>query len=84
MIIFFFLAVPAQCAGLPWPGMEPMAPVVEGWSLNHWTIREVPFSQLLSDPPWDKNYNNTQAWAMFLPQLEAGAVRYINRKRLWG
>ena len=30
-----------------WPGMEPMLPVLEAWSLNHWTTREVPLYQLL-------------------------------------
>ena len=27
---------------LPQPGIEPMPPAVEEWSLNHWTTREVP------------------------------------------
>ena len=26
---------------VPWPGIEPMPPAVEAWSLNHWTAREV-------------------------------------------
>ena len=25
---------------LPWPGIEPVAPAVEAWSLNHWTARK--------------------------------------------
>ena len=24
------------------PGIEPVPPVMEAWSLNHWTTREVP------------------------------------------
>ena len=28
---------------VPQPGMEPMPPAVEVWSLNHWTFREVLF-----------------------------------------
>ena len=28
---------------VPQPGMEPMPPAVEAWSLNHWTFREVLF-----------------------------------------
>ena len=24
------------------PGIEPVPPAVEAWSLNHWTSREVP------------------------------------------
>ena len=27
---------------VPQAGLEPVAPVVEAWSLNHWTTREVP------------------------------------------
>ena len=27
---------------VPRPGTEPVAPVVEAWSLNRWTTREVP------------------------------------------
>ena len=27
---------------VPQPGIEPMPPEVEAWSLNHWTAREVP------------------------------------------
>ena len=27
---------------VPPPGIEPMAPVLETWSLNYWTAREVP------------------------------------------
>ena len=27
---------------VPQPGIKPMPPAVEVWSLNHWTTREVP------------------------------------------
>ena len=27
---------------VPQPGIKPESPVVEVWSLNHWTTREVP------------------------------------------
>ena len=27
---------------VPWPGIEPVPPAVEAWSLNHWASREVP------------------------------------------
>ena len=27
---------------VPQPGIEPMPPALEAWSLNHWTTREVP------------------------------------------
>ena len=26
----------------PWPGIKPRPPVLEAWSLSHWTTREVP------------------------------------------
>ena len=28
---------------VPRPGIEPQLPIVEVWSLNHWTAREVPW-----------------------------------------
>ena len=42
---FFFSFWPRQaaCGNLvPQPGIEPMPPAAEAWSLNHWTAREVP------------------------------------------
>ena len=45
--LLFFLFLATWHAGIlvPQPGMEPVPPAVEVWSLNHWT-REVP-SKLL-------------------------------------
>ena len=44
----FFLAMPQACGILlPWPGIEPVAPAVEAWSLNHWTARQDPNIPLL-------------------------------------
>ena len=42
--IFFFGHVFLVACGIlvPQPGMEPMPPAVEAWSLNQWTAREVP------------------------------------------
>ena len=37
-ILFFAIA---QGVFGPQPGIEPMPPAVEAWSLNHWTTREV-------------------------------------------
>ena len=28
---------------VPQPGIEPVPPALEAWSLNHWTTKEVPF-----------------------------------------
>ena len=27
---------------VPQPGIEPLSPELEAWSLNHWALREVP------------------------------------------
>ena len=27
---------------VPQPGIEPVPHAVENWSLNHWTVREIP------------------------------------------
>ena len=47
MIFFFFsfyiLALLRGIWNLTYPpGIEPKPPVVEAWSLNYWTTREVP------------------------------------------
>ena len=42
-VVFFFWLHHAACGILvPPPGIEPVPPAVEAWSLNHWTAREVP------------------------------------------
>ena len=28
--------------------IEPMSPVFEAWSLNHWTTREIPFTLIFT------------------------------------
>ena len=33
---------------LPRPGIEPVPPAVEVWSLNHWTTRGVPYTFLIN------------------------------------
>ena len=40
--LFFFYKLwhTAQYVELPWPRTEPVTPVVEVWSLNHWTPRQ--------------------------------------------
>ena len=38
----FWLCHPACGILVLWPGIEPMPPAMEVWSLNHWTAREVP------------------------------------------
>ena len=39
---FFWSLCSAYGILVPQPGIEPMSPAVQVWSLNHWTLREVP------------------------------------------
>ena len=62
---FFFYFILAMPCGIlvPWPGIETMPPAMEAWSLNHWTIREVPdhllnLKVLLGLHPWSSSVNN--------------------------
>ena len=38
---FFFFGSTVQHVKLSWPGIKPIAHVVEAQNLNHWTAREV-------------------------------------------
>ena len=42
----FWLRSAACRVIIPHPGMEPMLPALEPWSLNQWTTREVPIHTL--------------------------------------
>ena len=52
--LFFILAGTGQHAGAyfpdqksnPWD-IQPMSPVVEAWSTNHWTAREFPYLDVI-------------------------------------
>ena len=39
--MYLFMAYRALGILISCPGIEPIPPAVEGWSLNHWTAREV-------------------------------------------
>ena len=39
-VLYFILFWPCGIL-VPQPGIKPMSPVLEAWSLNHWTTREV-------------------------------------------
>ena len=43
-LFLVFLGLRRTACGIlvPRPGIEPVPPVVEAWSPNHWTAREVP------------------------------------------
>ena len=47
-LFFFFSNTPQRMWDLPQPGIRPMPPELEVWSLNHWTAREVPISLFIS------------------------------------
>ena len=43
LVLFFFLPYHEACWILvPQPGVEPVPPAVEAWSLSHWTASRVP------------------------------------------
>ena len=47
--LFIFWLHHVACGILvPQPGMEPVPPVVGGWSFNHWIFREVPHQHFKS------------------------------------
>ena len=45
LFFFFFFSCCIQTL-FHWPGIEPWPPTLGVWSLNHWTIKEVPQSRL--------------------------------------
>ena len=47
LFLRFWLCHTACGILVPCPGIEPMLPELEAWSLNHWTTREVPSSYIL-------------------------------------
>ena len=48
LFIFNFLAIWHGLWDLvPWPGIKPMPPALDVWSLNHWTAREIPLYWVL-------------------------------------
>ena len=48
---FFFLFLETWEILVLQPGIEPMLPAAEAWSLNHWTAREVPLPLYLASFP---------------------------------
>jgi len=56
LLIFFFFLTFWPCFSacgilIPLPGIEPSPSAVEAWSLNHWTIREVPITDFMEGGP---------------------------------
>ena len=65
---FFFLPLCVACGILvPWPGIEPVPPVTEAQSLNHWSTREV--------PPFSWLYNE-ESGAHLTPEVIASNCRW--------
>ena len=44
LFVVFFLSAPCLTRRIlvPWPGIKPTPLVLEVWSFNHWTAREIP------------------------------------------
>ena len=40
---------------VPQPGIKPVLPALEAWSLNHWTFRGAPVGALLINFYWFEN-----------------------------
>ena len=67
----FFLFLETWEILVPQPGIEPMLPAVEAWSLNHWTAREAPLSLCLSCfLPSLKSFS----WSNAFPSTNYGAL----------
>ena len=57
----------------PWPGMELVSPELTGWSLNHWTTREVPrkcdFLKMQVENVWNKTLQDHNESFEFSPSI---------------
>ena len=58
---------------VPQPGIEPVPPAVEVWSLNHWTMREVLIIiiKMTRSPHW-QSQDQTQAMFYYISQVPEG------------
>ena len=50
---FFFFWLHHKACGIlaSCPGIEPVSPVMEAWSLKHWTTREIPLNNFFLAMP---------------------------------
>ena len=77
---------------VPWPGIEPGSPVLETWSLSHWTTREVPkllfkVQKSLSNDESNSSLNEQDASKLIYQMLGShGTPKYSLHFRsiLWG
>ena len=81
-----FLGEDPQCMACailaPHPGMEPLPPAVEAWSLNQWTTREVLFPTLYV--LIFKNWLYFQAsWYIFSRYVTADCAQLLSHARLF-
>ena len=54
-----YLPCHAACGILiPWPGIEPIPPALEAWSLNHWTPGKSPSFSFKSSNGWKQWTHN--------------------------
>ena len=72
---------------VPRPRMEPMLPAVEAWSLNHWTVREVPehppFTKIcVNMPVWNRHYLGVFGfWSHIFEHLTFLSLSFLVFKR---
>ena len=68
LVMAYRLSCHVACGILvPWLGIEPVPPVTEAWSLNHWSMREV--------PPFSWLYNE-ESGAYLTPEVTANNCRW--------
>ena len=71
--VFFFFGLATQVCGIlvPRPEIKPTSPALAGWSLNHWTTREVPSPGVLERvvccdegvcPGWVESFGCSERW----------------------
>ena len=65
---------------IPWPGIKLASPVVEAWSLNHWTTSEVPDKSVLCPVNWQVWTGNREITLWVL--MESSSVKWKEYKAL--
>ena len=68
---------------VPRPETEPMSPVVETWSLNHWAAREVPAPAFLITLPLHLQSRNTILNPSHISTLSDFPFFYMSSASSW-
>ena len=83
---FFFWPPCAVCGILVHrPGIKPMPPAVEAWSINHWTARKVPIFLTDIFVHWSRYFlgMNPKNWDCSLERNRKPASAYLHASRTW-